>query len=125
MKYLKKFENILTPTLLSCFDDLENSNFNIEPIHYFVSISPKLPEFFELDENMKDDIISSIGKAEQIGYFLERIRMYNGIVGHVDYYSTNTFDDFKNNLNFERRSGNFRFDHLTKIIIFFRQTNPI
>lgn len=121
MKYLKKFENTLVPTLLNCFDELavDNPEFDVTQIHILISIKPKLPEFFELGEDMKNDIISSIGKAVEIGYKFERVRMYNGIVSDLSYYSLGSFDDFKNIMNYDKRS-NFRFDHLTQIIIFFR-----
>ena len=129
MKYLRKFENALVPTLLSCFDEIENTNFKIT---YFsnvwamgVSICPNRPDFFQLDEDTKDDIISSIGKASQIGYKLDTIVIYSGIHSKLYYYSIDTFGDFKKKVNFKTSPPtivdrkDFRFDQLTKINVFF------
>ena len=132
MKYIRLFENSLDSRVIDCFD-IENTDFRVKKSQYgtqeslieVISISTYRPEFFELDEDLKDDIISGIEKSKLIGYKLHSIRMYNGIVSNMDYYSVNTFSDFKNPLNFDsRKTSNgipFKFNHLTRISIFFQK----
>ena len=98
MKYLKTFENINSVNIHSpgsydteikhCFDGFEDLNLHVKELSGIkkgskneflgtIIVTRRHEKFaavpFKIDDDIKDELISSIGKVEEIGYKLEKL----------------------------------------------------